>query len=73
MKPIIAIASTTVGEAIRRKVLLIILLIGILFLAVAPGLGSLSARSETTVLRGMVLGIIQLTSAVPCCLWSRGL
>jgi ABC-type transport system involved in multi-copper enzyme maturation permease subunit len=53
-----------VGEAIRRRVLLIILLIGILFLVVAPGLGVLSARSETTVLKGMMLGIIQLTSAV---------
>ncbi len=64
MRPILSIASTTVGEAIRRRVLLIILLIGVLFLAVAPGLGVLSARSETTVLRGMMLGIIQLTSAV---------
>ncbi len=63
-KPIASIAATTVGEAIRRKVLLIILLIGVLFLVVAPGLGMLSARSETTVLRGMMLGIIQLTSAV---------
>lgn len=64
MRPILSIASTTVGEAIRRRVLLIILLIGVLFLVVAPGLGVLSARSETTVLRGMMLGIIQLTSAV---------
>ena len=64
MRPIISIASTTVGEAIRRKVLLVILLIGVVFLFVAPGLGVLSARSETTVLRGMMLGIIQLTSAV---------
>jgi len=64
VRPIISIASTTVGEAIRRRVLLIILLIGVLFLAIAPGLGVLSARSETTVLRGMMLGIIQLTSAV---------
>lgn len=64
MRPILSIASTTVGEAIRRRVLLIILLIGTLFLFVAPGLGVLSARSETTVLRGMMLGIIQLTSAV---------
>lgn len=64
MRPILSIASTTIGEAIRRKVLLIILLIGVAFLVVAPGLGVLSARSETTVLRGMMLGIIQLTSAV---------
>jgi len=64
MRAIASIASATVGEAIRRRVLLIILLIGVLFLVVAPGLGVLSARSETTVLRGMMLGIIQLTSAV---------
>jgi ABC-type transport system involved in multi-copper enzyme maturation permease subunit len=64
VRPILAIAGTTVGEAIRRRVLLIILLIGVLFLVVAPGLGVLSARSETTVLKGMMLGIIQLTSAV---------
>ena len=64
MRPIISIAMTTLGEAIRRRVLLIILLIAILFLAVAPGLSVLSARSETTVLRGMMLGIIQLASAV---------
>jgi ABC-type transport system involved in multi-copper enzyme maturation permease subunit len=64
VRPIISIAMTTLGEAIRRRVLLIILLIAILFLAVAPGLSVLSARSETTVLRGMMLGIIQLASAV---------
>ncbi len=64
MRQILSIATTTVGEAIRRRVLLIILLIGVLFLVVAPGLGVLSARSETVVLRGMMLGIIQLTSAV---------
>lgn len=64
MKPILSIAQTTIGEAIRRRVLLIILLIGVVVLVVAPGLGVLSARSEDTVLRSMMLGIIQLTSAV---------
>ncbi len=64
MNAILSIASTTVGEAVRRRVLLIILLVGVLFLTIAPGLGVLSARQETTVLRGMMLGIIQLTSAV---------
>lgn len=64
MRPILSIASTTVGEAVRRKVLLIILLIGLLFMIIAPGLGVLSARSELTVLKSMMLGIIQLTSAV---------
>jgi ABC-type transport system involved in multi-copper enzyme maturation permease subunit len=64
MRAVFSIATTTVGEAIRRRVLLIILLVGVLLLVVAPGLGVLSARQETTVLRGMTLGIIQLTSAV---------
>ncbi|RYG29981.1 hypothetical protein EON81_25745, partial [bacterium] len=64
MRPILSIATTTVGEAIRRRVLLVILFIGILFLAVTPGLGALSARSETTVLRSTLLGVIQMTSAV---------
>ena len=45
MRAIVSIASATVGEAIRRRVLLIILLIGVLFLVVAPGLGVLSARA----------------------------
>ena len=64
MRSIVSIASTTVGEAVRRKVLLVILLIGLLFMIIAPGLGVLSARSELTVLKSMMLGIIQLTSAV---------
>jgi len=64
VKVIWSIATTTVGEAIRRRVLLVILLIGVLFLAIAPGLGVLSARQEVTVLKSMMLGIIQLTSAV---------
>lgn len=64
MRSILSIASTTVGEAVRRKVLLIILLIGLVFMIVAPGLGILAARSELTVLKSMMLGIIQLTSAV---------
>lgn len=64
MKVIWSIATTTVGEAIRRRVLLVILLIGVLFLAIAPGLSVLSARQEVTVLKSMMLGIIQLTSAV---------
>lgn len=64
MRSILSIASTTVGEAVRRKVLLVILLIGLLFMIIAPGLGILAARSELTVLKSMMLGIIQLTSAV---------
>lgn len=64
MRAILAIASTTIGEAIRRRVLLVILLVGLFLLITAPGLNVLSARQETTVLKSMVLGIIQLTSAV---------
>lgn len=64
MNAILAIAKTTVGEAIRRKVLLIILLISLLLLAIAPALEALSPRQELTVLKALTLGIIQLTSAV---------
>lgn len=64
MRAVLAIASTTIGEAIRRRVLLIILFIGLFFLAVAPGLQVLSVRQERAVLVGMTLGVIQLTAAV---------
>lgn len=64
MNVIFSIARTTLGEAIRRRVLLVILLIGVLFLAIAPALEALSPRQELTVLRALTLGIIQLTSAV---------
>lgn len=64
MRPILAIAKATVGEAIRRRVLLIILFIATILLFVAPLLGVLSQRSEQTVLTGFVLGIVQLSSAV---------
>jgi ABC-type transport system involved in multi-copper enzyme maturation permease subunit len=61
---IFSIAKTTVGEAVRRRILLVILLIGILFLVVAPSLNMLTARQETTVLKSLTLGVIQITSAV---------
>ncbi len=64
MRPVFAIARATVGEAIRRRVLLIILFIATLLLFIAPLLGVLSARAEQTVLTGFVLGIVQLSSAV---------
>ncbi|MCA0361385.1 MAG: ABC transporter permease [Armatimonadetes bacterium] len=64
MNAILSIAKTTIGEAIRRKVLLIILLIGVLFLVIAPGLNVLSARSSFAVLISFTLGVIQLTGAV---------
>lgn len=64
MRPIIAIAKATVGEAIRRRVLLIILFIATILLFIAPLLGVLSQKQEQTVLTGFVLGIVQLSSAV---------
>ncbi|MBS1722200.1 MAG: ABC transporter permease [Armatimonadetes bacterium] len=64
MNVILAIAKTTLGEAIRRRVLLVILLVGVLFVAIAPALEALSPRQELTVLRSLTLGVIQLTSAV---------
>lgn len=64
MRAIFSIASTTVGEAVRRRVLLVILLIGLVFLVVAPGLNILTPRQERTVLIGLTLGVIQLTSAL---------
>lgn len=64
MRPIFAIARATVGEAVRRKVLLIIFFIAALLLFIAPLLSVLSARQEKTVLTGFVLGIVQLSSAV---------
>ncbi len=64
MKVILSIAKTTFAEAIRRKVLFIIFLIGLTFVGIAPGLSVLSARQERTVLVGFTLGIIQLTSAL---------
>ena len=64
MNAILSIAKTTIGEAIRRRVLLVILLIGVLFLVVAPGLSVLTARQSMTVLTSFTLGVIQLTSAV---------
>src|SRR5665213_2090629 len=51
------IASTTVGEAIRRRVLLVILLIGVLLLSIIPALGVLSARSETSITIGTMYAV----------------
>ena len=64
MNIIASIAKTTIGEAVRRRILLIILLIGILFLVIAPSLNMLTARQETTILKSLTLGVIQITSAV---------
>ncbi len=59
-----AIATTTMGEAVRRRVLLIILLVALGFLVIAPGLAVLQPRETRSVLIAMGLGIIQLCSAL---------
>lgn len=64
MSTILSIAKTTLGEAIRRRVLLIILLVGILLLVVAPGLNILTARSSFTTLTSFTLGVIKMTAAL---------
>jgi ABC-type transport system involved in multi-copper enzyme maturation permease subunit len=62
--PILSIASTTLGEAIRRRVLLVILMAGVLLLTIIPALGILSARSETTTMISTMLFVLQYTSAL---------
>ncbi|MCH8273167.1 MAG: ABC transporter permease [Armatimonadetes bacterium] len=64
MGQIFAIAQTTLGEAIRRRVLLIILLIGLAFLIISPSLNQLTPRGQTEVLVKMTLGILKITSAI---------
>ncbi|HLK16648.1 MAG TPA: ABC transporter permease [Fimbriimonadaceae bacterium] len=64
MNVILNIATTTVGEAIRRRVLLVILLIGVLLLSIIPALGILSARSETAVTVGTMYAVLRGTSAL---------
>jgi ABC-type transport system involved in multi-copper enzyme maturation permease subunit len=59
-----AIASTTVGEAVRRRVLLIILMIGVLLLSIIPSLGVLSARSETSTMISTMYAVLRFTSAL---------
>jgi ABC-type transport system involved in multi-copper enzyme maturation permease subunit len=64
MNAIWAIASTTVGEAIRRRVLLIILLIGVLLLSIIPSLGVLSARAEVSTMISTMFAVLRGTSAL---------
>jgi len=64
MGAIFSIATTTVGEAIRRRVLLIILMIGVLLLSIIPSLGVLSARSETSTMIGTMFAVLRGTSAL---------
>lgn len=64
MTQVFAIAGITLGEAIRRRVLLIILMVGLAFLIIAPGLNELTPRGGRQVLLDMTLGIIKITSAI---------
>lgn len=64
MTQIFAIAATTLGESIRRRVLLIILLVGVAFLIVSPSLSQLTPRGERQVLIDMTLGILKITAAI---------
>jgi len=59
-----AIASTTVGEAVRRRVLLIILMIGVLLLSIIPSLSVLSQRSETSTMISTMYAVLRFTSAL---------
>jgi ABC-type transport system involved in multi-copper enzyme maturation permease subunit len=64
LNAISAIAMTTVNEAIRRRVLLIILFIGVLLLSIIPSLGVLSARSETSTMISTMFFVLRFTSAL---------
>jgi ABC-type transport system involved in multi-copper enzyme maturation permease subunit len=64
MNQIIAIAATTVGEAIRRRVLLIILMVGLAFLIIAPSLNELSPRGQQQTLIDISIGILRITAAI---------
>lgn len=64
MGPIISIASATVGEAVRRRVLLVILLIGTLLLSIIPALSILSARAELTVTISAMFAVLRGTAAL---------
>ncbi len=64
MSVILSIASTTLGEAIRRRVLLVILLIALGSLIIAPGLSVLQPRGQQAAITSLTMGIIQMTSAL---------
>jgi ABC-type transport system involved in multi-copper enzyme maturation permease subunit len=61
---ILSIASTTLGEAIRRRVLLVILMIGVLLLTIIPALGILSARAEMSTMISTMFFVLRFTSAL---------
>ncbi|MCW5933231.1 MAG: ABC transporter permease [Fimbriimonadia bacterium] len=64
MNATLAIARATFGEAIRKRVLLIILLVALLILLVTPAFEVLAVREQKTILTSFGLGIIQLAGAL---------
>jgi len=64
MQAIWAIATSTVGEAVRRKVLLVILLIAMLLLSIIPALSILSVRTEVNATISTIFFVIRFTSAL---------
>lgn len=64
MNAIFSIATTTLNEAIRRRVLLIILFIGALLISVVPALGVLSVRSEMSTTISTMYAVLRFTSAL---------
>lgn len=61
MSVIWALATHTLKEAFHKKVMLITLFIGLLFISIIPALSVLSVRQEKSILFGLTFGIIQLT------------
>ncbi len=60
MSTVAVIARTTVGEALRRKILNAFLLVGLAMIVLTFAFGQFSAREELTLIKGMGLGIISL-------------
>ncbi|NUL82329.1 MAG: ABC transporter permease [Armatimonadetes bacterium] len=64
MKATMAIARATFGEAIRKRVLLIILLVTVLIIFVSPAFSVLSPRDQRTILLSFGLGVIQISGTL---------
>ena len=67
MSVILSIAKTTLGEAIRRKVLLVILLIGVLFLGcISNGMTLINVSEywQYVVRGGIILGAVLLNQVL---------
>ena len=62
MSTTLVIARTTVGEALRRKILNTFLLVGLALIVLTGAFSAFTARQELTLIKGMGLGIISLAS-----------